>query len=81
MPMTAKQFRKLRVRAQIQQLHGHQAFDDQVNAVALRWFLRNCQTSDPLAARLSPFAATAKARLQLYPLASKNGGSQKSYGR
>lgn len=68
MTMTARKFRKLRVEARMQQLHGHAAFDDQVNQEALEWFKRDGQTADKLALRLSPFTPDAKRRLRAYPL-------------
>ncbi|MBM64113.1 MAG: hypothetical protein CL484_14285 [Acidobacteria bacterium] len=68
MTMTARKFRKLRVKAAIQQLHGIAAFDAEVNQEALEWFKRDGQTVDMLALRLSPFTPDAKSRLRAYPL-------------
>ncbi len=68
MTMTAKKFRKLRVEARIQQLHGIAAFDGEVNQDALEWFKRDGQAADKLALRHSPFTPDAKSRLRAYPL-------------
>lgn len=68
MTMTAKKFRKLRVEARIQQLHGAASSDGEVNRGALEWFKRDGQTADKLALRLSPFTPDAKRRLRAYPL-------------
>lgn len=73
MVMTAKTFRRLRVQARIQQLHGIAAFDDEVDPIALEWFKRDGQTADTLALRLSPFTPDARSRLALYPLRRSDG--------
>lgn len=73
MVMTAKTFRRLRVQARIQQLHGIATFDDEVDPIALEWFKRDSQTADALALRLSPFTPDARSRLALYPLRRPDG--------
>lgn len=68
MAMTAKRFRKLRVDVRVKVLHGIAASWEELDQNTLEWFMRDSQSVDRLASRLSPFTPDAKSRLAVYPL-------------